>query len=131
MIGIDANVLLRWLTRDFGNLEQSALAIKALRDADADIYVNAVVLAETFWVLKSVMRVARKDQADTLRRILEHPRIVLSERAQVKVALSAFELGGPGFSDQFIGALNTAAGCRTTLTFDKAAAKGPRFTQLS
>jgi hypothetical protein len=37
----------------------------------------------------------------------------------------------PGdFSDHLIGTINKHHGCRTTLTFDKAAAQSPQFSEL-
>lgn len=34
------------------------------------------------------------------------------------------------FSDHLIGTINEQSGCRTTLTFDKAAARSPQFSEL-
>jgi len=39
--------------------------------------------------------------------------------------------GSAGFNDHLIAALNRAAGCSTTLTIDKTAAKSPDFTLLA
>ena len=131
LVGIDANVLLRFLTEDQVNQQQTRLVMQVVSGGAEDLYINTVALVETFWVMKSVMRISRPLQAMALHALLAHPKVVLANRLQVIEAVNAFETGGPGFADHLIGALNIAAGCRSTLTFDKAAAKSPHFTQLS
>ena len=66
-----------------------------------------------------------------VRTLLTHPKVELSDRASVEEALIAFESGGAGFVDHFIGALNSQSGCKTTLTFDKTAPKSSHFTSIA
>ena len=130
LIGLDTNVLIRWLFRADDDTGQADLAAHALQDADADIWVNTVVLAELVWLTAQKLKFGRAVQSGMVHKLLDHPHVVVADRACVEQALTAFEIGGAGFVDQLIGTLNTAAGCKTTLTFDKAAAKGPHFTYL-
>jgi predicted nucleic-acid-binding protein len=130
MIGLDSNVVLRWLTGDDTDQDQHRAALAAVNDADADIFINAIVLAETSWVLSARYRHPRATVAAGIRQVLAHPKITVSEPAAVHAALDAYELGGAGLSDHLIGALNRAAGCQTTLTFDRIAGKGPGFVVL-
>jgi predicted nucleic-acid-binding protein len=44
--------------------------------------------------------------------------------------LSAFIQYPGDFSDHLIGTINQQNGCRTTLTFDKTAARSPQFSEL-
>jgi predicted nucleic-acid-binding protein len=57
--------------------------------------------------------------------------VQVAQRDQVAAALQSFETGGAGFTDHLIAALNRSAGCSTTLTFDKSAARSPEFTLLA
>lgn len=127
MIGLDANVVVRALADD--DPDQTASVRRMLGQGDETIRLDAVVLVETAWVMASRYGRGRRDIAGALRGWLAHPRVVAPVEA-VTQALAAYEAGGPGLSDHLIGALNAAAGCRTTLTFDKRAARGPHFTLL-
>ena len=129
MIGIDTNVVLGWLIGDdTGQLERTQLLMD---DAPDDLFVNVVVLAEATWVMRRIYRADRQSIAAGLRSLLEHPRVVIDRHAEVVDALTAYESGGPGLSDHLIGTLNAAAGCRTTLTFDRRAGRGPHFTAIA
>jgi predicted nucleic-acid-binding protein len=129
-IGLDSNVAIRWLF----NLSEGEAAAdrvrKALDQESGEVHLNLVVLAELVWVARHTMKLAREGQIAIIEDLLAHPRIVLPERACVAEALAAFRKGGPGFADHLIAALNRAAGCRTTLTFDKVAARAEGFALL-
>lgn len=131
LIGLDANVLIRWLIEDDSSPDQTEKIRDRIRIASGEVYINLVVLAETTWVLGHIYRQSRATIASAYRGLLAHPKVKVADRALVETALTAYELGNSGFVDHLIGTLNTAAGCKTTLTFDKSAAKGPHFTQLS
>jgi predicted nucleic-acid-binding protein len=61
----------------------------------------------------------------------DNPAVQIAQRDVVASALGAFEKGSAGINDHLIAALNRAAGCSTTLTIDKTAAKSPDFTLLA
>lgn len=130
MIGLDTNVLLRWLADDDESGGQAAAARRAVLDAE-ECYVNPIVLAETIWVTSRVFRQPRAVQAEIVERLLVARNVRVGDRPSVEAALDGFRAGGPGFVDHLIGALNAAGGCETTITFDKRAAQGPRFTVLT
>ncbi len=131
MIGLDTNIVLRWLVADDNDAAQNRAALQAIERADDTIFLNDIVIAETGWVLAARYQQSRRDIAAGFTRLLAHPKVRVSNAAAILSALSAYELGGAGLSDRLIGAQNHAAGCKTTLTFDKSAAKGPHFTHLS
>ncbi|HWK85378.1 MAG TPA: type II toxin-antitoxin system VapC family toxin [Caldimonas sp.] len=124
MIGVDTNVLVRYFAED--DAAQVALARRLLeRDATPDdpVRVGSVVLAETAWVLQSRYFATRDEIADVLDELLTDPRVNLQDEAAVAVAAHEFATSNADFSDLLISAINTLHGCRTTLTFDKQAAK--------
>jgi predicted nucleic-acid-binding protein len=129
-IGIDTNVAIRWLFQDDSAAEQSQKAEDAVAEPDTTLVINTVVLAEIIWLAGQTYKLGRASQANLIRKLLAHPSIDLLERAAVIDALTSFERGGAGFTDHLIGTLNARAGCRTTLTFDKTAARGPLFTPV-
>ena len=129
-IGLDSNVALRWLVQDPSNLDQSLRAMSAIDAFDGPIHINLVVLAELVWLVSRTLKAGRAEQALLIRGLLEHPFVELADKAAVATALTLFEQGGAGFTDHLIAALNGGAGCATTLTFDKVAARGNDFTLL-
>ena len=131
MFGVDTNVLLRWLLDDPSAPGQSELARRAVEEAPEEVMVGPVVLAELTWILETRFGFGRAPLTAMMRVILAAPMVVLPDRNAVELAVAAHEKGPPGFSDHLIATLNIAAGCATTLTFDKTAAKGPHFTLLT
>jgi predicted nucleic-acid-binding protein len=128
VIGIDTNVLLRWLLDD--DPAQSDRAADVFKGGET-IFLGDIVLAEVAWVLARSYRLRRGDIAHAIRHAVSLPGVAVYDRAAILAALSAYETGGPGLSDHLIGYLNRAAGCRTTLTFDKQAGEGNLFTPVS
>ena len=130
MIGIDSNILLRWIIDDPSSPEQSRKVRERLSGEMAPLYINHVVLAETIWVLQHPARVGPDAVAAIVATLIEAPNIRLQQPDVVEGALAAFTEASGGFTDHLIGALNRGAGCTTTLTFDRAAAKSAAFTEL-
>ncbi|CAA2160417.1 PIN domain-containing protein [Methylobacterium brachiatum] len=134
MIGLDTNVLLRWLVDETvwpdDTPEQTVLATEALSRRDAQFFVNAVVLAETVWILARPLRQKKPALVSVIRRLLNASNVVVDHREAAEVALSAWAGGRGDFADHLIGAINRSAGCKTTLTFDRKAEPADAFTQL-
>lgn len=130
-VGLDTNVLLRWLFREDISVERSQTSPAISIDPEAEIWISTVVLAEMLWLAAQKFKLDRTEQALMISRLLEHPKVGLAERKSVVFALNHFGAGGAGFVDHLIGALNQSAGCETTLSFDKTASKGPLFTLLA
>jgi predicted nucleic-acid-binding protein len=129
MIGLDTNVLVRYFAQD--DPVQSATAIRLIEHRlteDEPGYISLVTLAETVWVLRRHYRLGAPDVAQIVQGLLEAPVVVVQSAAEVLVALTAVQEGRGSFSDVLIGALGARAGCSTTLTFDRKAARLPGFS---
>ncbi len=132
MIGLDTNVVVRYLTQD-DPLQCRAvneLFERAARKEEPMFRINAIVIAEVVWVLDSVYEYSRGDIAHALTLLLTVRQLEVEVRQTVKAALDAYAAGGADFADYMIGMLNRAAGCETTLTFDKRAAVVSGFAQV-
>lgn len=130
MIGLDSNILLRWIIDDPAAPEQAELVRARLEQEKAPLFVNHQVLAETVWVLRHVGALSQEVIADIVAGLIDAPNVRLQQPETVERALASF-MGNPGgFADHLIGEINRHAGCTTTLTFDRAAAKSPAFTEL-
>jgi predicted nucleic-acid-binding protein len=128
VIGLDTNVVVRYLTRDDeGQFRAAEAVIRAAARTGEPVYIGLPVLLETVWVLQRAYAVDRSGVASTLQALLESPDVVLESEPLVEAALDAFHTGSADFADYVIGIGNAAAGCRHTLTFDERAAQAPTF----
>ena len=129
MIGLDTNVLVRYVVQD--DPEQAAAATRLIENRctpEEPAFVSSLVLAELAWVLRGPYSYSRGLVAGVLRQILRTVEFTVEEPAVAWAALTEFEAGGADFADCWIGHCNHARGCRSTYTFDIKAARGPHFT---
>jgi predicted nucleic-acid-binding protein len=123
MIGIDTNVLVRYVVQD--DARQSATAnhfIETSLSDDEPGWIASVVLCEFVWVLESAYGYARNPIVATLQRLFEVDRFRVEAPALAWRALAEYRSGGD-FSDALIALANEHEGCDYTATFDRAAAK--------
>ena len=128
MIGLDTNVLVRYLTLD--DPRQSPRAVEILEHQlteDEPGFVSAVVLAELSWVLARSYRWDRNTIAATIDLLLSADRLVIEHPVAAKAAASAMLEDDADFSDALIGAIAAAAGCPYTVTFDRRAQRLSTF----
>jgi predicted nucleic-acid-binding protein len=133
LIGLDTNVLVRYFSDDEPRQARAARRLIETRlTRDVPGHVNVVTLAETAWVLQRLYSAGRDEVARVVDSLLTAPNIVVERKALVRRALQAYA-GTPasGFSACLIAQLNGDAGCETTLTFDRRAAKVAGFALLS
>jgi predicted nucleic-acid-binding protein len=124
MIGLDTNVLVRYIAQD--DAVQSAAATQIIEDrltVEDPGYISIVTMAETVWVLDRSYGVPAIEIAATVERILQTDVLFVQNEQEVFTAVVALKKGAGSFSDALIGALGTRAGCAVTLTFDKKAAR--------
>lgn len=130
MIGLDTNILVRYLTKDDPiQSPKAAEILRKLTDQNPG-FVSVVVLAETAWVLESVYGFSQNAIATALTAMIQAHGLLVQDDASVIVALRAAEEGGGSFADALIGALASRMGCERILTFDRRAARLPGFELL-
>ncbi len=128
MIGLDTNVLVRYIMQD--DARQAALATK-LVDAltpQAPGFVPMVVVVELVWVLAGSFDLQRSQIADAVEALLRSKEMVVERAETVWQALRLFRAGSADFADGLIERSAASAGCKRTMTFDRAAAKGSGMT---
>jgi predicted nucleic-acid-binding protein len=131
MIGLDTNILIRFIVQD--DPEQSSRAnafIEAYITLDTPGYINPIVLCETVWVLKRAYNYDKMVIMQVLRQILNTRELVVEQSDAARQALEAYSAGEADFSDYYLGAMNRMAGCQRTVTFDRAAGQHPDFDLL-
>ncbi|MEO5881816.1 MAG: type II toxin-antitoxin system VapC family toxin [Caldimonas sp.] len=123
MIGLDTNVLARYIAQD--DARQSLQASRLIEGTSADdpAFVSMVVLAELVWVLDDVYAMDRDELVAVVRTLLETRSIVVQSAPLVWQALRDFRSSSADFSDHLIARVGSAAGCTETFTFDRKAAR--------
>lgn len=130
MIGLDTNVLVRYLVRDDpGQFRRSAALLETILTETNPGYVSVVALVETVWVLQRSYRYSAAEVARVLEMLLAIDVIVVAEEQAAFEAMLALE-DGASFSDALIGQLGRNAGCRYTATFDRRASRLEDFETL-
>ena len=131
MIGLDTNVLVRYLAQD--DRAQAALATRLMEREltnESPGYVSLVTLAEVIWVMISLYAADRATVVRVVESLLGAPQLRLQEAEATWLALLEYRDSQADFSDALIARLNAAAGCPHTLTFDRHAARHPGFRLL-
>jgi predicted nucleic-acid-binding protein len=128
MIGLDTNILVRYLTQD--DPIQSPRATDIIERQLTETrpgFVSVVVMIETVWVLDRAYGFAAQDVSAAVERMLQVEVLVIEKEQEVFAATVALKQGRASFADALIAELGPAAGCLHTLTFDKQAARLPGF----
>lgn len=123
MIGLDTNVLVRYIMQDDPkqSLKASKL-IESLGEPDRG-YISLVAVVELVWVLSSCYDLSREQLALALEAMLRTKQFVVEHADQVVRALRVFKASKADFADCLIERSATHAGCERTVTFDVGAAK--------
>lgn len=117
MLGLDSNVLIRFLTRD--NEEQFVVASRLLEQAiDRSLFLSQIVLVEINWVLRRVYGHQRADVLQILDDLMDARQFTIEDRERVVQAIALARSTRADFSDALIALGNEARGCRRTATFD-------------
>lgn len=130
MIGLDTNVLVRYLAQDAP--AQAALATKLIESLTAEVpgFISHVVLVETVWVLESCYAVDSAQIAQVVETLLHVDSLMVDEADVVWRALRQCKQVGGDFADALVTTLAQRAGCDTVYSFDRGAAKRSGMTLL-
>jgi predicted nucleic-acid-binding protein len=122
MIGLDSNVLARYIAGD--DASQSAAAARVIESLSAESpgFVPLVVIAELVWVLQYSYRLNKHEIAEVVEKLLRSAELMLENAEIVAQALREFHRSRADFADCLIERCAHAAGCQHTVTFDKRAA---------
>jgi predicted nucleic-acid-binding protein len=128
MIGLDTNVLVRYLTQDdpVQSAKATELIERRLTRRDPG-FISIVAMAEAVWVLERACRLGDAEIATTIERTLQADSLVVENEQEVFTAMIALKEGRGSFADALIGALGARAGCSATVTFDQKALRLPGF----
>ena len=128
MLGVDTNVLVRFLVRDDeAQFEKARKLIKREVAAGSGVFVNQLVLLETEWVLRSRYSLPKNLIIEAISGLLDASDVRFEDEPAIEEALFIWKETAADFADCLIGAKNRRLGCRATATFDVRASKLPGF----
>jgi predicted nucleic-acid-binding protein len=122
MIGLDTNVVIRYLLQDDPQQAERATAfIEQQLSVENPGYISLVVLTEIAWVLRSCYGIDREMLSRTLRVVLETRQLWVERTDLVVRALRRYADNTADFSDALIVELARDNGCSETVSFDRKA----------
>lgn len=124
MIGLDTNVLVRYIAQD--DPEQSAVATRLIESFTAETpgFISTVTLVETVWVLTRAYRTPKAAIVVIVEGLLRARDMVVESAETHYLALGVFQAASADYADAVIAQTGKLAGCEGTMTFDRRAAAG-------
>lgn len=129
MIGVDTNVLVRFLLRDDPVQSPQAAEFFAQRSVADPAFVSLVTMIETVWNIRRDLTPGQL--AATIGRLLISEQVVVQAPDVVSRALLDATDVGADLADAVIAHLGIDADCDFTVTFDRRAAALPGMLALA
>lgn len=131
IIGLDINVLVRFLQRDDEAEWQLAERFMATLSPESPGFVSTITLIETTWVLTRVYGMTHAEYVPVLLALLNTRELVFQDFEAVNAAFEAYaQHPKTVFADALITEAARQAGAQDTVTFDKRAAATLGMTLL-
>ena len=130
MIGIDTNVLVRFIVRD--DPDQALVASRLINEVlspEEKGFISSVVICELVWVLRKVLKVPKESILSVLNMLLESSVFEIEHRQCASYAVRDYANGVADFSDYYLAEIGCEAGCLTA-TFDERALRHPHFMRV-
>jgi predicted nucleic-acid-binding protein len=122
MIGLDTNVVVRYLTHDDPAQTANVMTLMDSLSPEARGFLSLVVVVELVWVLQGSYRFSRNEIVNTLDTMLRSKELIVERADVVWQALRKFRVSRTDFGDCLIERCAHEAGCQHTVTFDQRAA---------
>jgi predicted nucleic-acid-binding protein len=122
MIGLDANVLIRYVVRDDPEQTRVAASILESLSTERPGFITHLALAEFDWVLNRTYRQPKEIRLALIRGLIETEAMEFEDGESVVRALALAEAGAD-FADALIAASMELFGVSDGVTFDRKAAR--------
>lgn len=128
MIGLDTNIVVRYLTHDDPAQTTAAVKVMDTLSSESPGFLSLVVIVEVVWVLEVSYRFNKRELEQVLETLLRSKELVVERAEIVWQTLRKFSAGNADLADCLIERSCHAVECEYTLTFDrKAAGAGMRL----
>ncbi len=118
MIGIDTNVLVRYVAQD--DAEQCKVVNELFEQASTKnkLFVSAVVIVESLWVLLSHYKITDVQARDFIRLLLTSKKVSLERSELFAKLIAENKIKAKDMADAIIASIAFDAGCTEFFTFD-------------
>lgn len=123
MIGLDTNVLVRYVAQDDPTQSPKATRLIESLTPQSPGHVSQTALVELVWVLSSCYSATRSEVCEVLEALLRTKELVVAQAETVWKAVRQYKNGNADFPDCLIARSCSDAGCDYTATFDTGAVK--------
>ena len=125
MIGLDTNVIIRYITQDdHGQSAQATQFIETELSDKEPGYITLITLVEVVWVLESCYQQSSDTIIAVIQQLLTTSQLVVEQTDVAYIALKRMSDGDKvDFSDALIAVISEKEGCQKVVTFDKKATK--------
>lgn len=130
MIGVDANLLVRFLLQDEAREAEMARSLFARCSVRDPAFIGREALVEAVRMLETVHGRAPGEIAAVVLGLLEAEEVIVEAADDVAVAAHAYGAGVADFADHMIAAAALRQGCATLYTSDRMAARHNAVTLL-
>lgn len=130
MIGLDTNVLVRYIMQDDPQQALKASKLVESLTATAPGFVTLVTVVELFWVLSGAYGLTREQLVEAFDALIRAKQLVVEQKDQVVRALRVYGTSSADFPDCLIERTAQAAGCEKVMTFDVGASKQAGMTLI-
>lgn len=128
MIGLDTNIVVRYLLQDDRGQARIATGVFERLTAESPGFLSVVTMVELVWVLESSYELAREQVAQAIAGLLAARELVVDRAETVGLALRVYQSGKADFADALVAGIGRQAGCKQTLTFNAMAARDAGMT---
>ena len=131
MIGLDTNILVRYITQDDPDQSKTAAhEIEKGLSAGQMFFIADIVMCELVWVLETAYGYDRREIAPVLENILRTKQFQFENKELLWQSVADYRNRKGDFADHLIGRAGNKAGCSETLTFDAGLKDNPVFRVL-
>lgn len=131
MIGLDTNVLVRYVAQDDPVQSAKATDLVESLSVAAPGFIAMVSVVELVWVLQSCYVSSKEEIAQVIETLLRTKELTVEHADIVWQALRRFNIANADFADCLIERCAHEAGCEYVMTFDYKAAKTAGMRQLA
>lgn len=130
MIGLDTNVLVRYITQDGPEAARANALLERKTAKVASYFIPTICLCEMVWVLNRAYGYRREQIARILASVLKTESFVVESAEMVSQAITDYAKGPADFSDYLLGHISRAHGATHVVTFDRKAGRTANFKPL-
>ncbi len=131
MIGIDTNILIRYITQDGDEAPQATRFLETTLTRDYPGFISLIVVCELVWVLRRAYKYDRDAVSRILETLLSTAEFEIENSLLAWRALQSYRTANADFSDYLIGEIARSQEALPVYTLDRKAGNGENFMLLT